>query len=104
MLKNILNRKGQNMAEYAIIFGVVIAAAVGVSALIKQGVQNRVVREVSKIGDTEAAGTTTFDIQTNTTRSSTGNEDISVAAGGAVTETKSSSGNVTASETYNVGQ
>lgn len=104
MLKNILSRKGQNMAEYAIIFGVVIAAAVGISALIKQGVQSRVASEISKIGDTEAGGTASFDIQATTTRQSTGSESVSVAAGGAVTEQKTSSGSVGVSETYTVGQ
>ena len=67
MLKNILSRKGQNMAEYAIIFGVVIAAAVGISSLIKEGIQDRVVSEVRKIGDDQPiAQGPAFDIQTTT--------------------------------------
>lgn len=101
MWKNILSRKGQNMAEYAIVFGVVISAAVGISALIKQGIQSRVVHEISKIGDTLPAGTANFAITTSTNRTSTGNEGITVATGGAVNETKTSSGSVNATETYN---
>lgn len=105
MLKNILSRKGQNMAEYAIIFGVVIAAAIGISALIKEGIQDRVVSEVRKIGDNQppTAGAA-FDIQTTTGRTSNRDESINVATGGAVTERGTSSGTVNATETYRVGQ
>jgi hypothetical protein len=104
MLKNMLSRKGQNMAEYAIIFGVVIAAAVGISALIKQGVQSRVVSEISKLGDTdETARTATFDINTYTGRTSNANESINVLTGGAVNERKASSGIVNMTENYSVG-
>lgn len=103
MLRNILSRKGQNMAEYAIIFGVVIAAAVGISALIKQGVQSRVVSEISKVGG-EGGGTATFDITTTTNRQSTANESVNVQRGGAVTERRTSNANVSVSEDYGVGQ
>lgn len=104
MIKIVFNRKGQNMAEYAIIFGIVIAAAVGVSALIKEGIQDRVISEVRKIGDD--AGTengASFDLTDTTVRSSNGTENIYVAKGGVVNETKTSTGITNATEEYNAG-
>jgi hypothetical protein len=71
--------------------------------LIKQGIQSRVVREISKIGDTEGGGSANFDITATTTRSGSSNESVNVATGGAVTETKTSSGTVGATETYTAG-
>jgi hypothetical protein len=104
MMKIRLSRKGQNMAEYAIIFGIVIAAAVGISALIKEGIQDRVTAEVRKLGDDGAAGTATFDISASTTRSSSGNETTTMAKGGKVDESKNSSGSTTVSESYKAGK
>ena len=103
MLKYILSRKGQNMAEYAIIFGVVIAAAVGISALIKQGVQSRVVHEIGKIGETTNAGAqANFDITTYTNRVSNPNETINITKGGGVNETRNAlSSTVNVTENYN---
>lgn len=103
MVRIRLNRKGQNMAEYAIIFGIVIAAAVGISALIKEGIQDRVASEVRKIGDDENTGTATFDVQSSTDRASQADENTTVAAGGAVAENKNSSGTTTVSESYGAG-
>lgn len=104
MLRLLYNRKGQNMAEYAIIFGVVIAAAVGISALIKEGIQDRVVSEVRKIGDDEpltvGAG---FDISSTVGRDRTSSSSVDVATGGAVTETETASITSSSTETYSAG-
>ena len=110
MIKIILNRKGQNMAEYAIIFGIVIAAAVGISALIKTGIQDRVAGEVSKIGmtnDTDplaASGSADFTgLLANTFRDSNATENITVEKGGKVIEGKISTGTTNVTEGYTVG-
>lgn len=105
MLKNILSRKGQNMAEYAIIFGVVIGAAVGISALIKEGIQDRVVTEVRRIGDSDSSNLIAeFDITATTDRVTNRLENITVATGGKVTEREDSDASVNATETYKVGK
>lgn len=109
MIKIILNRKGQNMAEYAIIFGIVIAAAVGVSALIRTGIEYRVAGEVNKIGmtpdDSEYALSGSADFRgltANTLRNSSATENITVDKGGKVTEGKTSTGITNVTEGYDV--
>jgi hypothetical protein len=92
------------MAEYAIIFGVVIAAAVGISAIIKEGIQTRVVSEVRKLDDTENTGTATFNITSTTGRTSSASESTNVARGGRVTETRTSTGTTGVTETYRAGE
>jgi hypothetical protein len=37
-----LNRKGQSTAEYAIVFGLVVAAAIAMQTYVKRGLQGRV--------------------------------------------------------------
>ncbi len=106
MLRLLYNRKGQNMAEYAIIFGVVIAAAVGISALIKEGIQDRVVSEVRKIGDDEPLTVgPAFDLIAVTQRTrDVDQDDIVIEKGGAVTEdTHAKTTLEEGYEEYNVG-
>ena len=103
-IRKILSQKGQNMAEYAIIFGVVIAAAVGISALIKEGIQDRVVSEVRKIGDDQPlANAAVFDIVSTVTRNRTSTDDTAVALGGAVTESATTNITSISNETYDAG-
>lgn len=107
MIKLRLSRKGQNMAEYAIIFGIVIAAAVGVSALIREGIQDRVISEVRTIGYVAPGGNVgaaVFDLSATTNRTSNATENITIAEGGEVTENKTSNGITNVSETYSAGQ
>ncbi len=37
-----LNKKGQNTAEYAILIGLIIAAAVGIQTYVKQSIQGKI--------------------------------------------------------------
>ncbi len=106
MLKNILSRKGQNMAEYAIIFGVVIAAAVGVSALIKNAVQTKVVGQLDQLpGAVGSGGSLNLSLTANTTRNTpVDTSSVTVEKGGAVGETRTAVSNVKANEQYTVGQ
>lgn len=106
MIKIRLNHKGQNMAEYAIIFGIVIAAAVGISALIKEGIQDRAVSEVRKIADDNplgAAVVSPFDVVSDTDRVGKTVEDINVAAGGQVGEVRGTHGTADVVEDYSAG-
>lgn len=103
MSNKLFNRKGQNMAEYAIIFGVIIAAAVGIAGLIKEGIQDRVTSEVRKIGDDQSTGIAAFDIASTVSRTRTGASSTNVAGGGAVTEADSATISTTSSEVYNAG-
>ncbi len=41
MLRILRNKKGQNTAEYAILIGLVIAAAIGIQTYVKRGMQAR---------------------------------------------------------------
>ena len=52
-----LNRKGQNTAEYAILIALIVAVAVGTQTYIKRGVQSRMRDESKHFSD--AAGDTT---------------------------------------------
>ena len=52
-----LNRKGQNIAEYSILIALVIAAAVAMQVYVKRGVQGRIADAVDHAPDTgEVAG------------------------------------------------
>lgn len=102
-MRRLFNRKGQNMAEYAIIFGVVIAVAAGMSGLIKEGVQDRVVSEIRKIGDDQATGIAAFDIRSTARTSRGSTEDIDIATGGAVTESARRDITSSSTKTYSAG-
>jgi len=53
-----LNRKGQNIAEYSILIALVIAAAVGMQIYVKRGMQGRMADAVDHAPDTDTvAGT-----------------------------------------------
>lgn len=52
---NILNRKGQNTAEYAILIALVIAAAVAMQTYVKRSVQGGVKYTVDKLRSSETA-------------------------------------------------
>lgn len=59
MFKWIWNRKGQNTAEYAILIGVIVAAAIAMQTYIKRGLQGRVRESVDFVENvTPAAGAT----------------------------------------------
>ncbi len=41
MLKSLRNKKGQNTAEYAILIGLIVSAAIAMQVYVKRGVQGR---------------------------------------------------------------
>jgi len=49
-----LNRKGQNIAEYSILIALVIAAAVAMQVYVRRGIQGRVADAVDHAPDTDA--------------------------------------------------
>ena len=51
-----LNRKGQNTAEYAILIALIIAAAVGMQTYVKRGLQGRVKEAVDHTGTAQEVG------------------------------------------------
>ncbi|MDP3042656.1 MAG: hypothetical protein Q8N62_08070 [Candidatus Omnitrophota bacterium] len=51
-----LNRKGQNTAEYAILIALIIAAAVGMQTYVKRGLQGRVKEAVNHTGTAQDVG------------------------------------------------
>jgi uncharacterized protein (UPF0333 family) len=54
-----LNKKGQNTAEYAILIALVIGAAVAIQTYVKRGIQGRVRDEVADMAtQTSALGST----------------------------------------------
>jgi len=57
-----LNRKGQNIAEYSILIALVIAAAVAMQVYVRRGVQGRVADAVdyAPVTLTESGATLTF--------------------------------------------
>ncbi|MDP8259862.1 MAG: hypothetical protein P9L96_02510 [Candidatus Gygaella obscura] len=61
MLKNLWNKKGQSTAEYAILIGLVIAAAIGMQTYVKRGMQAKlraqVINTVGTIIDVENPAT-----------------------------------------------
>jgi hypothetical protein len=48
-----LNRKGQNIAEYSILIALVIAAAVAMQVYVRRGIQGRVADAVDHAPDTD---------------------------------------------------
>ncbi len=68
MLKNLCNKKAQSTAEYAVLIGLVIAAAIGMQTYVKRGMQARlraqVINTVGTIIDADdAASLTDADVQ-----------------------------------------
>jgi len=108
MIKKLLQKKGQNVAEYAVIFGVVIAAAVGISTLVKEGIQDRVISEVRKLGDDASSSEhlTTFTLDSTADRTRSIDSTRKVAKGGALTEKETATVQLDgeATETYEVGR
>lgn len=49
MLRRLRNKKAQNTAEYAILIGIVVAAAVAMQTYVKRGLQARIKDEVDEI-------------------------------------------------------
>jgi hypothetical protein len=96
-------KKAQSIAEYAIVFGVVIAAATGISAIIKEGIQDRVASEARKIGDDSPGGNASFDITQTTNSQRNESQSLDVAAGGAVTDTQTIDVTSSSSENYSAG-
>ncbi|MCM8792482.1 MAG: hypothetical protein NC826_05030 [Candidatus Omnitrophica bacterium] len=79
------NKRAQTTAEYAIVIGLVIAAAIGIQALIKEGIHKRVASEVGKLQDTES-GTGTFSVSATSDTSREGTESYTTEKGGATTK------------------
>lgn len=60
MLRRLSNHRGQNAAEYVIVFALIIAAAVAMQTYIKRGLQGRMKDATDKAAkDTPELGTTT---------------------------------------------
>jgi len=51
-----LNKKGQNTAEYAILIALIIAAAVGMQTYVKRGLQGRIHDAVKHTGTAQEVG------------------------------------------------
>ena len=51
-----LNKKGQNTAEYAILIALIIAAAVGMQTYVKRGLQGRVQEATKHVGTSQDVG------------------------------------------------
>jgi len=100
ILMKLGKQKGQNTAEYAIVIAMVIAAAAGVGGLFKNQVQSRVAHELTKIADTEPAGSGTYTINSGSTTSRTGSDTTNVADGGAQNSVSSATIGRTSTETY----
>ena len=50
MFRRLFNRKGQNTAEYAILIGLVVAAAIAMQTYVKRGLQGRIRDAVDHVG------------------------------------------------------
>jgi len=61
-VKKMLNRKGQNIAEYSILIALVIAAAVAMQTYVKRGLQGRIADAVDHAPEADLgdAGTINF--------------------------------------------
>ena len=57
-----LNRKGQNIAEYSILIALVIAAAVAMQVYVKRGLQGRVKETVDHTGNVGDVGGTALNL------------------------------------------
>lgn len=55
-----LNKKGQNTAEYAILIALIIAAAIGMQTYVKRGLQGRVKDVVDHTGTSQEVGGATL--------------------------------------------
>ena len=55
-----LNRKGQNIAEYSILIALVIAAAVAMQTYVKRGLQGRIADAVDHTGEGAEVGGSTL--------------------------------------------
>lgn len=59
------NRRGQNIAEYAILISLVIAAAVAMQTYVKRGLQARVKKAVDHVGQAGSVGGTALSFDGN---------------------------------------
>jgi Flp pilus assembly pilin Flp len=60
-----LNRKGQNTAEYAILIALIIAAAVGVQTYVKMSLQGKIHDALEHTGDNLTIGNKSFSFTKN---------------------------------------
>jgi len=60
-----LNKKGQNTAEYAILIALIIAAAVGMQTYVKRGLQGRIHEAVKHTGTAQDVGGATLNFSGN---------------------------------------
>jgi len=89
MLK--LKRKGQSTAEYAIVIGLVIAAAVAMQVYVKRSIQGKI-KDASDYNDTAATMLTTkqyepYYLESNLTNTRSESSKTNTATGGAITRT-----------------
>lgn len=86
MFKWLFNRRGQNTAEYAILIGLIVAAAIAMQTYVKRGLQGRFKDEVDKLAETTAQYEPyylTSDFDTDSKRKNA----VAVGTGGGVART-----------------
>jgi len=106
MLRFINKRKGQNTAEYAILIGVIVAAAIAMQVYVRRGMQARIKDAVdySKNNDTSGVFTSSqyepyyMDSQLTTSQDTSRGE--SMALGGGVDRTANETMQRTGTVTY----
>ena len=70
MFKHILKRKGQNLLEYAILIGVIVAALLATQVYVKRGFSGKLSESADSMGEQFNPETTTYNYTTVTNSNS----------------------------------
>lgn len=90
-----LNRKGQNTAEYAILIALVVAAAVGMQTYIKMSLQGKVKDALDAKGTSLTVGNNTFSFTGNLFEPAPINSTLQTTSQRSYNETLGARGSVT---------
>jgi len=95
-----LNRRGQNIAEYSILIALVIAAAVAMQTYVKRGIQGRVADAVDwapavDLGNATAGGAGTLNFSTGQYEPYYIDNDLVRSSGSNISEDASARGQIT---------
>jgi Flp pilus assembly pilin Flp len=114
MLGLLRNKKAQNTAEYAILIGVIVAAAIAMQTYVKRGLQGRVKEAVDHVGSGGTVGDNrlTFSggqyepyyLQTDFTNTESNTETEDTVLGGRVTRTTQRTTSRSGTQQYTAAQ
>lgn len=100
MFKLLKNKRAQNTAEYAILIGVVVAAAVAMQTYVKRGIQGQVKDKVDGLGTQYEP----YYLSSNFNNTNNATDTENTALGGGVARTSNQATTRAGTQTYGAAQ